>query len=65
MKKIYSNSLGAFIAKERKALGCPVTTFCRECGITTRTYYRLLGGKIHPRKLCQSNQLSVRHEIAG
>lgn len=64
MRTIHSSTLGAFIVKERKALGCPVTTFCRECGITTRTYYRLLGEKIHPRQLCKSHQLPVRHETA-
>ena len=37
--------LGAFIAHERKALGCTVETFCKECGITMKTYYRLMGKK--------------------
>lgn len=37
--------LGALIAHERKALGCTVETFCKECGITMKTYYRLMGKK--------------------
>ena len=37
--------LGAFIAHERKALGCTVETFCKECGINKKTYYRLMGKK--------------------
>ena len=37
--------LGAFIAHERKALGCTVETICKECGINKNTYYRLMGKK--------------------
>ena len=37
--------LGALIAHERTALGCTVKTFCKECGITMKTYYRLIEKK--------------------
>lgn len=59
MKSIYSSPLGIFIANERKALGSTVVNFCRECGITVNTYYRMLGEKNNHCNLCKGNFLSV------
>ena len=59
MKSNYSSPLSIFIANERKALGCTVVNFCRECGITVRTYYRMLGEKNNHCNLCKGDLLSV------
>ena len=52
MELTHPCSLGTFIVGERMALGCSVKTFSRECGITVKTYYRLLGGKSYAPELC-------------
>ena len=54
--------LGAFIAHERIALGYTVKTFCSECGITVKTYYRLIEKKSYAPELCQGHRLPLRHQ---
>ena len=51
--------LGALIVRERKALGCTVKVFCKECGINPKTYYRLLEKKSDTTELCQGHRLSL------
>lgn len=51
--------LGTFIKYERMALGCTVKIFCKECGITPKTYYRLIEKKSHPKELCQGHRLPL------
>ena len=53
--------LGTFIKHERKALGCPVQTFCRECGISVKTYYRVIEKKSYPAELRQGHRLPLWH----
>lgn len=53
--------LGAFIARERIALGYTVKIFCFECCITVKTYYRLIEKKSYAKELCQGHRLSLCH----
>ena len=45
MKFTHPCPLGTFIVRERMALACSVLIFCRECGISVKTYYRLVEKK--------------------
>lgn len=64
MKPHHSDPLSALIAHERSEGGYTVRAFCRECGISVKTYYRLLEKKIHLPELCQGHRLPLQHQVS-
>lgn len=57
----HSSALGTLIVKERMKLRCPIKVYCRECGISVKTYYNLLEKKSNTPELCQGDSLPLRH----
>ena len=44
-------AMGAVVNAAREQAGCTVTQFCREAGISVKSYYRLMHKKRQPRSL--------------